>query len=59
MLLIAYLILAIRRARVDRRGPETYLIVSRNCARITPGGPIEPENFDKRKRRENADVAHW
>ena len=44
--LIAYLILATRRARVDRRSPTAYLIMSRNCARITPGGP---ENFDRRK----------
>ena len=39
------------------RPAKTYLIVSRNCARITSGGPIEPENFDRRKRRENGDVA--
>ena len=54
--LLAYLILAIRRARLDQRRPATYLIMSRNCARITPGGPIEPENFDRRKRREHGDV---
>ena len=50
------MILAIRRARVDRRRPATYLIMSQNCARITPDGPIEPENFDRRKRREHGDV---
>ena len=54
--LLAYLILAIRRARLDQRRPATYLIMSRNCARITPGAPIEPENFDRRKRREHGDV---
>ena len=43
---LAYLILAIRRTQVDRRRPATYFIMSRNCARITPGGPIKPENFD-------------
>ena len=53
---IAYLILAIRRARVDRRRPATCLIMSRNCARITPGGRIEPENFDRRKWQEHGDV---
>ena len=30
--------------------------MSRKCARITPAGPIEPENFDRRKRREHGDV---
>ena len=50
----AYLILAIRCARIDQRRPATYLIMSRNCQRITPGG--EPENFDRRKRREHGDV---
>ena len=53
---LAYLILAIRRARVDRRRPTTFLIMSRNCACITPGGPIEPENFDRCKRQEHGDV---
>jgi hypothetical protein len=47
---LAYLILTIRRARVDRRRPATHLIVSRSCARITPGRPIEPEKFDRRRR---------
>ena len=55
-LYLAYLILAIRRARVDRRRQATYLITSRNCARVTPGGLIEPENFDRHKRREHGGV---
>ena len=53
---LAYLILAIRRAWVDRRRPATYLIMSRNCAHIMPGGPFEPENFDRRKRQEHGYV---
>ena len=55
-LLIAYLILAIRHAWADRRRSATYLIMSWNCACITPDGPIEPENFYWCKRREHGDV---
>ena len=38
---LAYLILAIRRAWVDRQRPATHLIKNRNWARITPGGQID------------------
>ena len=53
---ISILILAIRRARVELRRSATRFIKNRNCARSKPGGPIEPENFERRKRREHGEV---